>query len=697
MNLSVYELQTAVSGAGIIALSAAAWFKGRNNRMNIATALFFLSVALWQIDLLLLKKAESEEFATMVSRILRPAIIFLPVLFFRFVRLLSKEKNVYKKMETVFFFAAAFLSVLNVAGIGFGGVVFKERIGYIAKPDAIYAGFLLILLACTGTGFFLLIKKLVSPDSRSFEKLQIKYIGLGAFTGLLGGMTNVLNMFGYDVYPMGGFSALVFFVIISYMVFSYNLMNIREMAQKSAMYLAVASLIVIVFAFSEYVLLAGIKDQIFRVAFYLALAAAVASGVEPALRYLDKLTKKAFFISDYDFQVMLQHVLSRLRAHKNAENAVTEASENIAKALKLKSAPVYFLDEESKEYRLYNPVLFEKCGLKPGHPLIKNSLAAAGSVVFYKSIYEGLTYRFDKENKNSEIFEAVAVLEKHNAVLFIPIIINSGCAGVLIASEKENKTQLTWEEITWLKNVTAQLSVTLENIALYNRLVKNERLAMIGKMSSAVAHEIRNPLAGLSGFVQMMEKGSPSRKEAMDKFMEIAPEEFKRLERLTDNLLALSHSSSFVFEILQPNSVLKECAELLKYSFSKNRVKMEIKGNESRIKADKRQLKQIIVNVLNNALQASPAGAAVEAGVSSAEVKGKRYAVIYVSDCGAGMTKEVQERIFEPFFTTKAGGTGLGLSICKSITEAMGGFVTAENGTDCGAVFKIYLPEEGEK
>ena len=338
-----------------------------------------------------------------------------------------------------------------------------------------------------------------------------------------------------------------------------------------------------------------------------------------------------------------------------------------------------------------------RSGLRQGHPLIKAAGTVSGAVIFYKSMYEGLTYSFDKGSKNSEVIEAVSTLEQHDAVLFIPIVVNSSCAGVLIASEKENRTQLTWEEITWLRNVTAQLSITLENIALYNRLIKNERLAMIGKMSSAVAHEIRNPLAGLSGFVQMMDEDSPSRKEALEKFMEIAPEEFRRLERLTDNLLALSHSSSFVMEKILPITVLKECAELLKYSFGKNGIKLEIKGAGLKAKADKRQLKQIIVNILNNALQASPRGSVVEAGILAAAVKEKKYAVIYVSDCGAGMSDEVRERIFEPFFTTKAGGTGLGLSICRSITEAMGGFVTAENGRKCGAVFKIYLHEEADR
>ena len=694
MTLSVYELQTAVSGAGIVALAAAVFLRNPRNRMNISAALFFLSVALWQIDLLLLKKASSPEFAETVSRVLRPAIIFMPVLFFRFSRLLAKEKNGFEKMETVLFAAAAVLSVMNVSGIGFGGFTFKEKIGYVAKPDTVYAGFLVILLTCVSTGFYLLVKKLLSKESRSFEKLQIKYIGLGAFTGLLGGATNVLNMFGYDVYPMGGFSALVFFVILAYMVFSYNLMNIREMVQKAVMYLAVACVILAAGALMHYYVLAGVKDIIFRGAVYMVLAVAAVAYVEPALKLLDKATKKAFFISDYDFQVMLQHVLTRLRPQKNPGSAVAETSDTIKRALKLKAVPVYLYDEEKGKYILHDPERSEGRFLEKGHPLFELAGKEQGNLVFYKSVYEGLSYSLEGGKDTYKAEECVRVLESHDAVLITPIVVNSECAGILIASEKENASQLNWEEITWLKNVASQLSITLENIALYGKLIKNERLAMIGKMSSAVAHEIRNPLAGLSGFVQMMDKNSPSSAEALEKFMEIAPEEFRRLERLTDNLLALSHSSSFVYESFALLPALKESAELLKYSFRKTGVKLSVSGASVMVRADKRQLKQVIVNILTNALQASPAGSEVTASVSRSRVKGKKYAVISVADCGSGISAQVMDRIFDPFFTTKAGGTGLGLSICRNITEALGGFVKAANRPECGAVFEIYIPEE---
>ena len=233
----------------------------------------------------------------------------------------------------------------------------------------------------------------------------------------------------------------------------------------------------------------------------------------------------------------------------------------------------------------------------------------------------------------------------------------------------------------------------IENIVLYGQLVHSERLVMLGEMAAAVAHEIRNPLTGLSSFIQMMNEGKGQKEKFMDRFLKIAPPEFKRLERLTDNLLALSHNTRLKLARLNLNVLVKETNELLAHVLKKNKVEVEEYFESIQdITADREQLQQVLMNLIVNAVQAMPSGGNII--FRTGQVKKGQFEGVFLSvkDNGTGMPPDIKGKIFDPFFTTKADGTGLGLAISANIIDAHGGSIVVDTAEGMGSEFILNFP-----
>jgi signal transduction histidine kinase len=692
--MDAYQIQTIISFLGIMALGILTVIKEPGNRLNISVAFFYIAVALWQLDLFFIKGAFSAEQANSVSRILRPAMLLMPVAFLRFSILLTKTGGRALLLERVMAIYAGILVVLNSLGFGVKGFVFKEGMGYVASPDLIYRLYMLLVAVNMLTGFYLMLKKYYSKDCLAAEKTQIQYMVLGIGIGFTGALTNILNIFGFNfIYPVAGFCVLVFFCLTTYAILSNDMLNVRELLQKAIAYAFTAAIAAVIYGIYFYMLYAGITPGVFRVTSFFIITLMIILAIDPTFKMLDRMTRKAFFISNYDFQVLLQNVLIEIGLIKEYGPLFERTITNAVKVLKLKSSVMFFYDNEKKCFVLYSPRRNENVCIAEKHPIFEY-VGARKDAVAYKKIVDDVTYYYrpKKEYININIDEVLSLLREYGAEICIPLMMGGEIKGLWIIGAKANNSVFQREEVSWLKNIAVQLSVIAENIMLYDKLINSERLAMLGKMSAAVAHEIRNPLTGLDGFVQMV-RADRGNKAAMDRFLDIAPEEFRRLEKLTDNLLALSHTSALKIEELDLVKLLDNVNDLMEHTFRTKNIKV-IKNYSGAlpVKADVKQIRQVVLNIIMNSIQAMEKGGTLGISCAVKEVYGKNYSTLYFWDSGPGFDEKTLGKIFEPFFTTKADGTGLGLAISKNIMEAHGGFIRAGN-SGSGAVVEMFFPE----
>lgn len=218
-------------------------------------------------------------------------------------------------------------------------------------------------------------------------------------------------------------------------------------------------------------------------------------------------------------------------------------------------------------------------------------------------------------------------------------------------------------------------------------LVRSEKLAAIGQMTGAVAHEIRNPLAAMKLTVQMLVRGaaSPADREALD----VLDREIARLQFTVDELFDLAQpvTGEAVRSPLEP--VVSDVLRLLDPEFVHRRVTCRREFQPApEVRLDPRRFPRVIMNLCRNAIQAMPEGGTLTVSIAPTSGGGAR---VIVRDSGPGLSDEVKVRLFEPFVSTKPGGVGLGLVITKRLVEEHGGRLDV--GSDSGgSTFTVSLP-----
>jgi signal transduction histidine kinase len=225
-----------------------------------------------------------------------------------------------------------------------------------------------------------------------------------------------------------------------------------------------------------------------------------------------------------------------------------------------------------------------------------------------------------------------------------------------------------------------------------------DKLAAMGRFTSSIAHEIRNPLAGITAGIQYLAKDMQGEEATHVQFI-LA--EVDRLNRIINDLFSVGRPLELAPRSTDVVELVERSLRTLATRFEKHQVQWDHQSAPGLplIDLDADRIEQVLINFIQNAIDASPPGAVVtieERLGSSLDPLGDSLDVdsliIDVSDCGEGITEEDKEKIFEPFYTTKSSGTGLGLYVCHHIVEGHGGQIVVESRHGEGSHFLLCLP-----
>jgi signal transduction histidine kinase len=226
------------------------------------------------------------------------------------------------------------------------------------------------------------------------------------------------------------------------------------------------------------------------------------------------------------------------------------------------------------------------------------------------------------------------------------------------------------------------------------RYTEAERLAELGRISAWLAHEIRNPLGSISGSIEMLREGEALTPEEK-KLCDIVSREVTRLNALVSDMVDLSKTREPAVESVDVGLLAREVVELATRSRAAEDHHIEYIEEDGvprplMAKCDPAQMRQVLWNLVRNALQASPSRGIVRVGVGGRDGQ----ATVWVEDDGAGIDDDAKNRIFDAFYTTRAHGAGIGLAVVKRIVDdhaKHGAAITVENGEGAGARFRISL------
>ena len=302
---------------------------------------------------------------------------------------------------------------------------------------------------------------------------------------------------------------------------------------------------------------------------------------------------------------------------------------------------------------------------RPGWTSLAAVVTVAVGVTF---VYVG-SYQVvgSQEARIDECFEAATDTLTYLAVAIVVRLL------VLQLRAKEQRLQRSFDELEQTRD----------------RLVAEEKLAAVGRLSAAIAHEVRNPVGIIAGALATARK-SDDQPAIRDEMYAIVAQESERLKRLTDDFLSFARPAEPQRRLTLLRTTLEYAAALIQPGAAKRQVVVTVEGAlDQEILIDAAQIHQALFNLANNALEAAPAGGAI---VLAAERPANGGLELSVTNTGAPLAPAVCARLFEPFFTTKSRGTGLGLAISRKIARAQGGELLLTHNEHNRVKFSLFLP-----
>lgn len=223
-----------------------------------------------------------------------------------------------------------------------------------------------------------------------------------------------------------------------------------------------------------------------------------------------------------------------------------------------------------------------------------------------------------------------------------------------------------------------------------------ERLTLVGEVAAGLAHDIRNPLMAIRGFAQLLQENS-EHKEQLE-YAEIIAKETERMDKLIEQLLTFARPSSTTVDLVDVNAVLDSTILLINTKATLGQIEILREGEADLplVLADAEQLRQVLLNILINAIQAITSGDG-QIFINVHYDAQEEMVYVCVRDTGVGIPPENMAKIFNPFFTTKPQGTGLGLAVAHRLIESWGGKIVARPLPEGGSEFMVVLPSaEGD-
>jgi two-component system, NtrC family, sensor kinase len=245
-------------------------------------------------------------------------------------------------------------------------------------------------------------------------------------------------------------------------------------------------------------------------------------------------------------------------------------------------------------------------------------------------------------------------------------------------------------EIVKLEMLASDLAVTVENTRLHSQLVRSEKLAALGQLVAGVAHELNNPLTGIMGYTELL--GEEIQKESTLKRVQKLGNEARRMKRIVDGLLRFARQNNPAARTADLDAALKDVIQLREYHVRKLGILVDVRiaPGVPPLAIGEDELKQVLLNILNNSIDAVEESAKREIRIMASQQNGRT--IIQFDDSGPGFSDV--NRAFDPFYTTKpvGKGTGLGLSICYGIAQECGGEISLANKQPYGASVYLELP-----
>ncbi|NWG01374.1 MAG: GAF domain-containing protein [Syntrophaceae bacterium] len=421
----------------------------------------------------------------------------------------------------------------------------------------------------------------------------------------------------------------------------------------------------------------------------------------PKIKSLTEKAVEQFLFRDrYDYRETLRAFSKAMVTILDLQTLAKRIIETITQTMGVEKASLFLLNEERGGYSLFeskNIIMADSISYLPKSDPLPDYLQKIGEIIVREELMKGANI--------SEINEVIKKMTLLEAEVSIPFISKGQLIGMVNLSHKFNRDIYSHEDIELLSTLANQTAVAVENARLYEDLKKSksyirraDRLASLGTLTAGLAHEIRNPLVAIKTLTQLLPERLDD-EEFRNNFLQIASGEVDRIASLVNELLDFARPSDPKLDLEDVNNILDGMILLVSTETKKKQIAINknYASGLPPVQVDREQIKQVFLNILLNAIDATQENGTIEVKTRSfIKPGGEPYVQIEFSDTGSGIPEEYLEDIFNPFFTTKSTGSGLGLSISNQIVQDHRGYIHVESQINKGSSFFINLPVNQE-
>ncbi|MGE0681229.1 MAG: ATP-binding protein [Candidatus Binatia bacterium] len=688
--MTFYWLPPFLAGIFDLFLALLVLQRAPRRTLNRVFMLFALSLTSWNFDIASLYFFTDYNLALQWSENFRYGMLFIPPTVFHLTLILTARKTLPNRL-----FLAAGYVIAFVLALGNSRGILVQRLemftwGFYPVGTPLYKFHTFSDLFYFAAVLYQLIRGFLDSESaRQREQLRLTLLGFAV--ALPVGLTNLLPVYGVSFYPLGSFGNVVLCGVLTYAIVRHRFLDIELIVTKTV----ASACALILWLAPLWMLTAEVQHLIYGEAdnrlLLFALVVFVLSGlVFPwLLRSSERVVRRLLWGQRYSAAQALSTFQETLVHAFDQKKILTDLREVLADALQTEFVAVHLFQPAMGAYvDAYG--VSAPCAASDDLPSLL--MGRTGPVVREEIILE---------EHDPDALRLAASLAARRGEVCAPLIAQERLLGFLLLGEKRSRDIFSTEDLQLLSTVATGVAVALENARLYEELrnsqimlARTDRLAAVGTLAAGIAHEIRNPLVAVQTFVQLLPEQIDDL-EFRTTFLELTNSELARVSTLINDLMTFARPSPAFLDEADLNELAAQVVRLLTGQAKKQDVTLtaRLSPEDLRCVVDQGQIKQIFMNLLMNAMQATPAGGAVTISTSTMrETEGEGYCVIEVHDTGSGISPEQKEQIFDPFFTTKDSGVGLGLFITHQIIKEHGGFIDVESEVGQGTRFFIRLP-----
>lgn len=687
------DLRTRTSlfcGVLALAIAVSILLRGRARRSQLYLAAFAADIGLWYLAQWLYHFVRADVWAHFTAVL----AVLLPQFALRLFDAVVPEPGRRSKLLSI---ASALMVPMLVV------VMLPQHMHALVRGSV----FLYVFGLLTG-GLWSVALRGERSRSRATQRRVRFLVLIGALAGVFS-LADFLWFIGAPLPPVGQVLSIVFLFVLAESMTRERLVDVYDILGQLLVSTALAFALAGIF-YVFVVMVGGFSTMYLN-----AVLAAIVIMVlfEPLREKVEEYIHRAFFRERVDLEravgkarrelghtleveQMLQIVVSALESSRRATGAALFLREPLGVDFDLGSS--------------FGPVAPSRVDGVTARPLLER-LAASSSVALEEVLYE-----LGERRRTGWTAEAEADERLLGAAELLGAFKDGVCLavhgegqellGFLVVVDDRVRDAFSEEDISLLESLAVQIGVVIENSRQYRRLQERDRLAALGQMAAGLAHEVKNPLGAIKGAAQLLSEpeGAAALEPGAAEFVSIILEEVERLDRVVGSVLDYARPSKGNPGATDVNGVVRRTLQVLasdrveEYSFD-----AELSTELPLVRADAEQLRQVLINLVRNAVQAMNGSGRVRVStrarpgrVVGAALMTPDWVELSVRDDGPGIAPQVLKSLFVPFFTTKDQGTGLGLAISQRMVEAMGGRIEVASQPGAGSTFTVVLPAVGE-